>query len=52
MIERLTKMKETISHRMIYGGLAGCHLWAAWMVAKPEVYLPMAAVYALAAWKG
>jgi hypothetical protein len=52
MIERLMTLKEMISHRVIYGGLSGCHLWAAVATGKWEVYVPMAVLYALALWRG
>lgn len=36
----------------LYGQLSGCHTFAAWATGKPEVYLPMAVLYAVMAWKG
>lgn len=46
MLERLKKLLKTaLCHHSIYGGLTGCHAWAAWSTGKPEVYLPMVALY-------
>lgn len=53
MFERLKKMMEVcVCHQALYGGLSASHGWAAWATGKPEVYLPMMAIYAVLAWRG
>lgn len=39
-------------HRNVYGCLGGWHGFAAWATGKPEVYVPMAALYWVLAWRG
>ena len=57
MFERMKdKVKEWAAavccHRNIYAGLTGCHGFAAWATEKPEIYLPMAALYLVQTLKG
>lgn len=53
MLERLKKaINVALCHHSLYGGLTGCHGFAAWVTDKPEVYLPMAALYAVLAIRG
>lgn len=51
-----SKLKDAkafcLRHQCLYGGLCGAHGWAAWATDKPEVYLPIMALYALLAWQG
>jgi len=42
--------KAVLCHRSLYGQLCGCHSFAAWATGKPEIYVPMALVYAVLAW--
>ncbi len=46
----IKKTKEFCTPRRLYWALAGAHGMAGFATGKPEVYLPMAALYALAAW--
>lgn len=39
-------------HRAIYAGLSGCHGAACWLTKKPELYGPMAVLYAILALRG
>jgi hypothetical protein len=39
-------------HRALYAGLAGCHGAACWLTDKPELYGPMALLYAILALRG
>lgn len=41
-----------LCHRGLYGQLSGCHGFAAYATGKPEIYLPMAALYAVLALRG
>ncbi len=41
--------KACICHRSLYGQLSGCHGFAAWATGKPEIYVPMAVLYAVLA---
>lgn len=45
-------INAVLCHRSLYGQLSGCHLFAAYATGKPEVYLPMAALYAVLAGSG
>ena len=46
------KMKWCVCHHALYGGLTACHGWAAYATQKPEIYVPMAVLYAVLAWRG
>ena len=39
-------------HRAIYFGLSTCHGSACWITERPELYGPMAALYAILALRG
>ncbi|MEX3015527.1 hypothetical protein [Gymnodinialimonas hymeniacidonis] len=41
--------KACVCHRSLYGQLSGCHGFAAWATGKPEIYVPMAVLYAVMA---
>ncbi|MEL6449889.1 MAG: hypothetical protein AAFQ19_01415 [Pseudomonadota bacterium] len=48
--KKIAKLAAAVlCHRGHYGQLCGCHGFAAWATGKPEVYVPMAAVYLLLA---
>lgn len=60
MFELLKKVKSwaqlvgamLFCHRAIYAGLSGCHAAACWFTEKPELYGPMAVLYAILALRG
>lgn len=53
MFEYLTKkMNDVLTHRVLYGALCGCHGFAAFWTAKPEVYVPICVLYAVLSWRG
>lgn len=60
MFELLTKLKTLalmlcatlFCHRAIYAGLSCCHGAGCWLTDKPELYGPMAALYAILAFRG
>lgn len=45
------KLMDHLTHCRLHCGLAGTHLFAAWATSKPEVYVPIAAIYAISAWR-
>jgi len=50
MFERLKKaILRVLTHRSLHLGLSACHLSAAALTGKPEVYGPMAVLYLLLA---
>lgn len=44
--------RAVICDKSLYGQLAGCHGFAALSTEKPEIYLPMAVLYAVLALRG
>ena len=60
MFELLTKLKSwaqnlsaiLFQHRAIYAGLSACHWAGCWLTDKPELYGPVAALYAILALRG
>jgi hypothetical protein len=59
MIKRLTVETKLgrfarlcLCHRVIYAGLAVCHSSGCFLTGKPELYGPMAVLYAILAVKG
>ena len=40
-------VRAMMGHRTLYLALSGCHIFAAVQTGKPEVYVPMAALYFL-----
>ena len=41
-----------LHHRAIYAGLSACHGWGCLLTGKPELYGPMAVLYAILALRG
>jgi hypothetical protein len=60
MFELRTKLKSCVlmlcasmfRHRVIYAGLSGCHGAGCWITDKPELYGPIALLYAILALRG
>lgn len=60
MLELLMKLKSwgalfcalLLCHRTLYAGLAACHGMGCLVTGKPELYGPMALLYALLALRG
>ncbi len=60
MAELVTKMEVIKSnvhalmtcHRLVYTGLSFCHASGCWIAGKPELYAPMAILYAVLAVRG
>ena len=60
MFELLTTLKMRVlklcalllCHRAIYAGLSACHGWGCLITEKPELYGPMAVLYAILALRG
>ena len=60
MSELLTKLKMRVlklcalllCHRVIYAGLCACHASGCLITGKPELYGPMAILYAILALRG
>jgi len=50
--KKMKKLEWCVCHHALYGGLSASHGWAAWVTAKPEVYVPMCLLYAVLAWRG
>ncbi|MEM6760837.1 MAG: hypothetical protein AAF601_15290 [Pseudomonadota bacterium] len=43
---------RALSHHALYGGVSATYGWAGWATGKPEVYAPLAVLYAIMAWRG
>ena len=59
MFERLNLRRRLLAvgrtlvcHRAIYAGLFACHMSGCFIAEKPELYGPMAALYAILALRG
>ncbi|MEM1345916.1 MAG: hypothetical protein AAGI34_15230 [Pseudomonadota bacterium] len=51
--ERAEKICATLfCHRMLHGGLSLCHGAGCWVTDKPELYGPMAVLYAILTVRG
>ena len=46
------KLAKLLCPQSLYGQLSACHGYAAMTTGKPEVYLPMAALYLVMALRG
>jgi len=44
--------ERVLCHRVIYAGLSLCHGSGCVITDKPELYAPMAALYAILIWRG
>lgn len=48
----MTACSILLCHRAIYAGLCACHGSGCWVTGKPELYGPMAVLYAILALRG
>lgn len=48
----LTACAFVFCHRAIYAGLSACHWSGVWVTDKPQLYGPMAVLYAILALRG